>query len=207
MTRVSGISTQDGRNFTGLSRLARTSLVGVGVMATMGSGGCFITESPEFKEPPVLPPFIANVNPPTSRILVIPRKPGTATGAREYVQDVEIRFDIRSEDLQRPLYAAVWVDFPKPNKYPICSFALSTGTLATARPQTCTLAIPSLIEAGCHSITALVSHDQSIYNGKVEGDLDTATWWAQIGVDDAVPCEPDPLPPDAGRDVRGEGGI
>jgi hypothetical protein len=175
----------------------------------MNSVGCLVTDNPEFQAPATLPPFLSNLSPPTSRILVIPRKPGTTAPEKDYVQNTEISFDIRSEDLQRPLWGSVYLDFPKPSKIAICLFSPSTGTINKARRENCTLAIPSSVESGCHSITALVSHSASIITGRIEGDLDTATWWAQIGRDEGSydPCEPDPLPGDGGVDAGSEGGL
>src|SRR5687767_9287317 len=70
MTPLSGSRHGDLRNFTGLSRLARTSLVIVGVMA-LGSTGCLITERPDFDPPRQVGPFLTNLSPSPAAAQVI----------------------------------------------------------------------------------------------------------------------------------------
>jgi hypothetical protein len=179
----------------------------------LSSAGCLVTDSPTFKQPEELPPILTNLNPPAYKILNIPRKPGSPN---EYEQKT-ISFDVRSDDLQGPLYGAAGVDFPRSNPFILAWKAiLGTGTLGEPRTTACQLAIPSYVEPGCYSITILLSHKGTIWGGiegdagSVEGDLGIATWWAQIGVDENGPyrpCEPDPVPRDAGADGRAEGGV
>ena len=211
MTGLSGRRSGERCDFHDLTCVARTSLLILAVMA-LSSAGCLVTDSPTFKQPVELPPILTNLNPPASRILKIPRKPGSPN---EYVQET-IRFDVRSDDLQGPLYGAAGVDFPQSKPFILAWKAiLGTGTLGTPRPAACQLAIPSYVEPGCHSISILLSHQGTILGGgiegdagSVEGDLGIATWWAQIGIDEAPyqACEPDPVPGDAGADARTDGG-
>jgi hypothetical protein len=189
--------------------------MGLGVMA-LGNLGCLITERPDFPAPEASKPFLTNISPPLSEIIEIPRKPGGLPS--DYVEDVvDIRFQVHSEDLQKPLYAAIFIGFPRrtvfPSLCPQLRNELGTGTFAEPRQVNCDFTIPSTVSKGCSSITALVSHNVDILVGIVDdpkGDLATATWWAQIGFDrsarDFAPCEPDLPPPDAGRDARADGG-
>jgi hypothetical protein len=177
----------------------------------LSSAGCLVTDSPAFKQPEALPPLLTNLDPPTSKILEIPKKPGSPN---EYEQKT-ISFDVRSDDLRGPLYGAAFVDFPRNTKRPSAwQEYLGTGTLAEPRRPLCKLVIPSSVQPGCRPISVLLSHQFSIVNGifesdagSVEGDLGIATWWAQIGDEGPYPCEPDPVLGDAGADVRAEGGV
>jgi hypothetical protein len=158
-------------------------------------------------------PFLTNFKPAPSTILEIPRKPGSSSQSKDYVVEEAptIRFDVLSEDLQRPLYGSVFLDFPQLTKFPaICLLTnIGAGTLDEPRPQACKLIIPSSVEPGCRSVTALVSHEVSILAASPAGDLAQVTWWAQIGFDsslrDFVPCG-DLTPADAGGDARADGG-
>jgi hypothetical protein len=170
----------------------------------MSSAGCLITERPDFTAPEVSRPALTNFNPSPADILEIPRKPGTAN---EYVEGL-VRFDVFSEDLQKQLFFAVIIDLQRPTQDLICFESPETGTLAKARELKCPLKIKSSILPGCHSITALVSHDASVHTGRVASgsDLAMVTWWAQIGVDEPGACAPHARPSDAGTDARAEGG-
>jgi len=207
MTALSGHRVGQRRNFTGLSGVARTSLVTLAVMA-LGTSGCLITDKAEFSQPAPVPPFLTDLDPPATEILNIPTKPGG--GDRDYVDDKPLAFKVRSEDLQRYLFTAVLVDFPGSNPKPACFFPPDLGSLDTARPRDCKLNILPSVTPGCHSITALISHDSSIQIGVIKNpsDVGTATWWAQIGTDPMYdPCEPHPSPGDAGADARDGGGL
>jgi hypothetical protein len=189
----------------------------------LGTSGCLITDKSSLSAPTATPPFVNNLDPPATQILDIPRKPGTDKGSRDYVETQNIWFDIRSDDMQRFLFAVVLVDYPssdpeRPASPVLWRFAPDIGTLDTPRRRTCPLIIPAYIDPGCHSITAVVSHDESIQKGIVKPtppgavpDIGTSTWWAQIGHDISDPeypdpCEPNPpKSPDAGADGRMDG--
>jgi hypothetical protein len=175
----------------------------------MSSAGCLITERPDFTAPEVSRPLLTNFHPSPADILEIPRKPGSSTEVNEYVEKL-IRLDVFSEDLQKPLYFAVIIDLLRETQDFICFESKGTGTLAKARELKCPLKIKSSIKPGCHSITALVSHEESVYSGRVANgsDLGMMTWWAQIGVEDSNywRCEPHTPPTDAGADARADGG-
>jgi hypothetical protein len=175
----------------------------------MSSAGCLITERPDFTAPEVSRPLLTNFNPSPANILEIPRKPGSDPSSNEYVEDVAISFDVLSEDLQTPLFMAVFIDLQRPEQELICFSSAGTGTMSKARRLACPLAIRGSIKPACHSITALVSHDDSVFTGRVASgsDLGMMTWWAQVGVEDSYhKCEPYTRPTDAGTDARAEGG-
>src|SRR4051812_29860417 len=81
MTPLSGLGFKDMRNFTGLSRLARTSLVGLGVMA-LGNSGCLVTEKPDFTAPQQVGPFLTNFSPSPATAQVIEYERGSTTYQR-----------------------------------------------------------------------------------------------------------------------------
>jgi len=221
MTGLSRLAVGDLRNFTGLSRLARTSLIITGVMATMGGAGCLVTESPDFTAPPVLPPLLTNLNPSPIKPGIIPRRPGTRYEDATYVQDVTLSFEVISDDFGRPLTAAVLLDFQgfasRETPTSVCrALTIPAGTLKTPpgeRRSECKLELSPSTPPGCHSITVVVSHEFIAVTATPlkPGDVDSATWFYQVGVDadnpepDSKPCKPDPLPRDAGAD-RIEGG-
>jgi hypothetical protein len=212
MTAVSQREHGELRNFTGLSRLAWTSLVGVGAMA-LGSIGCLVTEKPEFKPPSQTPPFLSHLNPSPNDILLIPRRPGTSESMNSYVDGPTLTFDVYSEDLGELLFGVVFLGPPATRTY-LRFFPPSAGTVDVRRPHTYTIKVPDSIGRDCHSITALFSHDPEIYNSpQSDQPVGTATWWAQIGFDSTVPdpeykpCEPNPRPGDAGADAAEAGGL
>ena len=216
MTGLSGRRHVHYWNFTGLSGVARTSLVVLGVMA-LGSSGCLITDKAEFSPPTPTPPFVLNLDPPASEILNIPRKPGAGM-ANVYVETTNVAFEVRSDD-KRFLWSTVFVDYPSSDPLRPASVACTTaggpdiGTLDTPRIWGCNLLIPPNVSEGCHSITALVTHDKVINEPRPPpppeslSDLGMGTWWAQIGADSTYfPCEPHPTrSPDAGADARVDG--
>jgi hypothetical protein len=188
----------------------------------LGTSGCLITDKAEFSPPAPTPPFVTNLEPSPTEILYIPRKPGTAPDSRDYVETQNVSFEIRSDDMQRYLFSFILVDYPtdNPNRAPPMAkqFPADIGTLDTARIRATPLIIPATVPPGCHSITAIVSHDSSIYQGVVKpplpgevADVGIGTWWAQIGTDTSdpggfPPCEPNPpKAPDAGADARIDG--
>jgi hypothetical protein len=179
----------------------------------LGTSGCLITDKTSFSAPAPTPPFVNNLDPPATEILNIPRKPGTNMG-NVYVETVNISFDVRSDDMGRYLFAYVFVDYPSddPTRSPpqALSFPPDIGTLDTPRKKAGKLLILPTVEPGCHSITAIVSHDISIQRGVVPvpppgqpADVATGTWWAQIGEAPPYdPCIPDPSKAlDAGADA------
>jgi hypothetical protein len=188
----------------------------------LGTSGCLITDKATFSAPAPTPPFVNNLDPPATDILNIPRKPGTDPASHDYVETVNIAFDVRSDDMGKFLFAEVFVDYPSSDPNPIdsppnaWSFAADIGTFDTPRRKTCTLHIPYKVVPGCHSITAIVSHAASLQQGVVPvpppgqpADVGSGTWWAQIGVEPEkwAACPPDPPNArDAGGDARMDGG-
>jgi hypothetical protein len=212
MTSLSRRHAAEPLNISNLTGLARLSLVTCGIMA-FGTTGCLITDKPDFDAPRQSPPFLANLDPPPHEILVIRRKPGTSAPMNEYLEDQEIRFTVHSDDLQQLLFFVVFIGPPGKHQYfPYCFFPPTAGTLRVPRDQRCPLTVPSSVGPGCHPITALASHDNSIYTmPKTDQNVGIATWWAQVGVDDSdpesdpdkyKPCLPNPPSGDAGADAR-----
>jgi hypothetical protein len=178
------------------------------VVMAFGSSGCLITDTPEYKAPRRTA-LLVNFDPQPYEIIVIPKEPGSPDDSNTYVQTKKIHFDIRSSDVQQ-VFGLCLIDFPGPKQHPLWFLSSEPGKLDT--PGECDLRVPPSISQGCHSITALVSHDRSIINSpRIIEDLGQATWWAQIGINEGAspieyfPCEPNPISRDAGADARDGG--
>jgi hypothetical protein len=205
MTSLSRRHAAELYNFSDLTRMARLWLV-LGTVMAFGSSGCLVTGTPEITAPPPIAPLLADFDPLQADILEIPREPGTPSSTNTYVRTGKVKFRIRSTEI-RHVFGACVVDFLRPTQHTIATLTAAPEDLD--KPLTCDLHIPPSIGPGCHSITALVSHDATIVGApRLIEDLGLATWWAQIGTEDMptrAACEPKPLPRDAGADAH-EGG-
>src|SRR6185503_8570171 len=104
MTALSRRGAAECWNFADLTHVARLSLVTWGVMA-LGSAGCLVTESPEFKAPVRTRPLLTNLFPPTEEVHNIPYLTGSTS---TYAPD-QISFEVVSEDLGQGVEALVLI--------------------------------------------------------------------------------------------------
>jgi hypothetical protein len=167
------------------------------------------------------PPFLTNLKPSTGAVQEIEIEPGTGTTSPIYKRDKFIHFDIVSEDLGKPLFAFVMIDFKDLANTQEAKLIwrfdkIAPGTLNKERPPfSCQLDLNNIgVQPGCHSIAVVVSHEflPWSFQPAEPGDVDVATWFYQVGVDKTDPnfeyarCEPDPTPTDGGTDARLRGG-
>jgi hypothetical protein len=166
------------------------------VLAALGGPSCLVTASPEFAQPKQTPPFLTNLTPNPYQIQKINTVQGSTTPG--YLPPDPVTFDVVSEDLQSPgLQALLLLDFQgfglRYDMDPLNLLHIDAGHLDTpTRHESMTFGIPPSVSKGCHSVTLLVSHEfvKTFTNTivpKTPGDLATATWWYQVGVDSANP--------------------
>ena len=210
----------------GLSHVARTSLVIVGVMA-LGSTGCLITERPDFDRPLQTPPFMVNLSPTTSVAHTIPFQPGTPKASKLY-QPTTIGFDVMSEDLGQKVYGLFLLDFKGlGSNDPLLVLddktLIDPGTMgqeqdnsgapARARSVERQIQLGSSVDPTCHTITVVLSHSFAPASARPlrVGDVALNTWFYYVGADESAPedfvdCAPEPRKVDAGTDAPADGG-
>ena len=224
MTALSRRHASELHDFADLTCMARVSLVVWGVMA-FGSSGCLITDTPTFGAPVKTRPALSNLKPRPEVVHEIKFQPGSLPDAKLYAPGPTISFDVTSEDLGDDLDVLVLLDFQgfespaTPDRICKDKPPIRAGSLneKKARSYDCPLElnsrVPSVIP-GCHTFTAIVSHDFfPLSANPVEfGDVAAATWFFQVGEtgdeppDNYFPCKPVSTPADAGGDVRVDGG-
>jgi hypothetical protein len=163
---------------------------------------------------------LTNLSPAPESIQIIGIRNGTRREDRNY-KPGRISFDIVSEDLGDDLEALVFLNFKgvnvPPMSRPLCPIEkIAPGTLTQAepRPVVCDFQLTAATEPACHSVTAVVSHQfvSILPAPATPGDIATATWFFQVGVDESAPdreyepCIPNPTPTDGGADAATEGG-
>ena len=186
----------------------------------LGSTGCFLTERPDFDPPRQTPPFMTNVNPSTTVAHTIPVRKGTDPTSNLY-ESQPIGFDIMSEDLGEKIQGLILLDFKGfGSTDPLRvlnqeAIQIDPGTLKDKERErfTRTIQIPSSVQPDCHTVTVLLSH--SFFPGSAKpqriGDVDTKTWFFQVGANDDEdqhgykPCVPEPRQADAGADATDGG--
>jgi hypothetical protein len=142
--------------------------------------GCLVSEPPEYEEPSLTPPFLDMISatPLPGRIIVRHRNQN----------ELLIKFDVpfRSEDAGEPIWFALHRNYTFGTSTPVvASQKLPAGTFdETDRSIRFDWNINSNLEAGCHQLTLLVSHDSTWVLAESRpdlirgiGDSAMATWW------------------------------
>jgi hypothetical protein len=214
MTPMSGSGVLKSLNIADLTGLAQRSLITLAIMA-LGASGCLVTDSPEFKEPRRTPPLVIDLNPSPFDLYPL-ENIAKASGGRAF-KPLDLYFYVVSEDLQQPLHVLFLLDYKRPG-FPTGRLLYQTTIPAASldsppRKVTCNAAFQADVLDGCHSVTALVSHEFENLEPKQKNPLDLAiaTWWFMVGFDPSnptkqLPCVPGDLPRDAGADAP-EGGL
>jgi hypothetical protein len=158
-------------------------------MTVLGAG-CMVTGSPEFAEPKPTRPYLAAQKPVTWAIKVVPGVGSPAVYALDGVT-----FDVVSEDLNKNLFAVLFLDYRGPVAVPstvdqpfhfvpvvIAPGHLDPTSVANARPVEYPYTLPTGTPAGCHSLTVLVTHDFKVggVDPMDDKDVGTLTWWLAV---------------------------
>jgi hypothetical protein len=147
-----------------------------------------VTGSPEFAEPKPTRPFLAAQKPVTWAVNVVLGAGSPAV----YTPDMVI-FDVVSEDLNKNLLAVLFLDYRGPvstvdepfHFQPIVTIApghLDPTSVANPRDVKYPYTLPPGTPAGCHSLTALVTHDLTVggVHPQDDSDVATLTWWLAV---------------------------
>ena len=192
--------------------MARVSLALWGVMA-LGSTACLVTDTPTFIAPKRTPPYLTNLDPPTTHTQNV----GILAGTTDTYESPKITFDIQSEDLGQNVIALLYVDLKglqsSDNPQPVKDWTLDPGTLQSEPRRTShELDFNNPVRPrGCYAVTVVTSHRFFVVPPRPvdDNDVDTATWFYYVGVKPSDPefpglktCEPLPRPRDAGADAR-----
>ena len=176
---------------SGVFPLARVSLL----VSVMLSSGCLVADPPLYEEPPPTPPMfdLSEAEPPPGTVRVIRR-----TGSNpETGLDISVPF--RSDDRGERVFAALHVDYNVrfvPDSFTAVQSAFAASTLDD-QDRAITLRWPFGPDdpsPGCHTLTLLVSHENT-WNERefrpdvvlAENDRAMAVWWLNFD-----PPEDDP---------------
>ncbi len=153
-------------------------------LAAASAAACLVTSPSEFVDPALpTPPFLSadDAEPKLSRFVLI----DDPTATRRFSTTV------RSQDNLDPLEARLYLDYPTNAQANLLDQReIAPGTLKDPddRPRSVELewrpsvAGPTVVTPGCHSITMMVSHGfQAIdVNPAVDGDVDFLVWWVYV---------------------------
>jgi hypothetical protein len=191
-TRKSRSREADGHCLADLPPLARGSLY-LGLIMALGGPSCLLTQNPEFDGPQAVGPFIQAGTPDPGSVLAV----GFQIGSTRAYAPQKVSFYVYSEDLGRPLYAALYLDgapIVGAGK-PIAPGHLAGGDdggLAQKRPVSIPFTIPSGTPRGCHVLTLNVTHDITIVFRKDDtinaDDLASVSWIVDLA--DGDPANP-----------------
>ncbi len=171
--------------------LARTSLLVLGVVAS--ASACLVTGSPDFSPAERTRPQLIAVTPTTEML-----RPGYENGQ---FLPVPIAAEVLSEDAGDDLEAVLLVDYgymasenSPPWREAVPVDVTAPGTLSEGpRPVTGTWTPrKNVVEAGCHTLTLLVTHQKSGQNPGFwcpadPDDYDTLTWFVAL-CEDLATC-------------------
>ncbi len=191
--------------------MARRSLKLLLIMV-LGGPSCLVTQSPEFEQPKRTRPYITRLlSPPAYQIISISSK-----GLLRTFDQMDLQFELLSEDLQNGPVAVLGLDFKGPAAPASATVvgynnAIPAGHLmgpdSGPRVVDILLQLPTGTTAGCHSITLMVTHQTAPgFAPTDESDVDYATWWALVDVNstDLTDCVV-PETGDGGLDSTGAG--
>jgi hypothetical protein len=174
-TRKSRSRQTDGHCLADLPLLARGSLY-LGLVMALGGPSCLLTQNPQFDGPQAVGPFINVIAPVQDSVLAV----GVVSSSPLSYRTVDVKFDVYSEDLNQPLYAALYLDAATELRDRVGAVARipaghlaggDDGGLAQARPSvTITIAIKPTTTRGCHVLTLFVTHDVDILIAPDLGD-------------------------------------
>jgi hypothetical protein len=172
--------------------LARGSLY-LGLIMALGGPSCLLTQNPQFDGPQAVGPFIRVIGPRQGKVLAIA---ATQRSPLSY-ETKEVSFGVYSEDLDQPLYAALYLDADAGARDPFGVTQIPAGHIAgggdgglsQARPS---VTIPFTIRPGttrgCHALTLFIAHDFSSVVGRSVGPADdTASVSWIVDLDDGDP--------------------
>jgi hypothetical protein len=158
---------------------------------------CLLAPTPsDIQAARVTPPYLSAFYPDPLKIWIVPRISAAPNGPPTFAPR-EISFDVVSEDLASSnLNAAIVLDYQgpasaSPGQVVGSSFVIPPGHLDDPEPRhvTITFVIPASTEAGCHSLTLVVTHQ---FKGFLpvpahDGDAAYAVWWLDVDDDITAP--------------------
>ncbi|HEU4407339.1 MAG TPA: hypothetical protein VFS43_18875 [Polyangiaceae bacterium] len=167
----------------GARRLSGRLAVALAALAAASS--CLVTSSSNFEDPAQLtPPFLsaATADPPLSSYTLVddPTVPITFSAT------------VRSQDLGNPLFARLYLDFPTNSQSNLLDQlqvplgSLDEGPRRVALTWTPAATSSTIVLAGCHSVTLMVSRNFQAIDvrpDREEDETDFLVWWVYIPSD------------------------
>ncbi len=163
------------RGVAGLRRVAWVSLL-AGVVLAAVPPSCLVAQSTTFPVPDARGPFIIDVDPPAYAVVAL-----EANDLRSG-RPTSLTLTVRSDDEGQPLEVLLFEDYRGGGTGRRVTFAFAQpDTFDTPRDVHIAYTPSETLSVGCHSVTALVTHNYDTEREQVTSARALATWWLSVG--------------------------